>query len=230
MKTIKLTIGLCSLVLLFASCKDGKDDAAKQNVEEYTSYVDSVSNLDYAEAYTNWDRIENEYQNYKSMASNVNVDDTEENVALKEDIDEATLKYETYKTELQAEKEKADESNFRKSLLGPNYTDSGDMSFEWINKDNILNVYETFVNTVEANKDSYTREDWDEIKLLYEAIDTRKNTVEKEGLSSEDNNKIAALKLKFAPMYTVNRMGAKSEENAEAKDNAEAEENTEAVE
>ena len=217
MKTIKKAIGICSLVLLFASCKDEKAQMAKQNVEEYTNYVDSVATLEYAEAYSNWESIEDGYNNHKSMAS-VDIDDNKEKVVLLEDIDEATLKYETYKTKLHDEKEKEDRSNFRKKLLGPNYTDSGDMSFEWINKDNILNVYETFVNTVEANKDSYTREDWDEIKMLYEAIDTRKNTVENEGLTSSDNRKIAALKLKFAPMYTVNRMGAKSEENATAKE------------
>jgi len=73
------------------------------------------------------------------------------------------------------------------------------------------------VHTVEDNKDSYSREDWDEIKMMYEALDSRKNTVEKEGLSSEGNRKIAGLKLKFAPMYTVNRMGAKSEEMDAAK-------------
>lgn len=91
------------------------------------------------------------------------------------------------------------------------------MKFEWINKDNILSVYQNFVATAKANKDNYSRENWDEIKLLYEAIDTRKNTVENEGLTSADNRKIASLKLKFAPMYTLNRMGAKSEENAKAK-------------
>ena len=63
-----------------------------------------------------------------------------------------------------------------------------------------------------------SREDWDEIKLMYEALDSRKNTVEKEGLTKEDNRKIAGLKFKFAPMLTVNRMGAKSEEMKEAKE------------
>src|SRR5690606_17662040 len=163
------------------------------------------------------DRIENEYQNHQSMAT-VNINDIEDKENLQNDIDEATIKYEKFKTELQAEKEQEDRSNFRKNLLGPNYTSSADSSYEWINKDNILSVYENFVNTVEANKDSYSREDWDEIKIMYEAIDSRKNTVEKEGLTGEDNTKIAGLKLKFAPMYTVNRMGAKSDENAEAKE------------
>lgn len=215
MKTLKLTIGICSLALIFVSCNDGKRDVAKQNVKEYTSYVDSISNLDYAEATNNWDRIENEFQNRQSMAT-VNIADIEDKENLREDIDEATVKYEKYKAELQVQREKDSKINFRKNLLGANYTGT-DASYDWINKDNILNVYENFVNTVEANKDSYTREDWDEIKLMYEAIDTRKNTVEKEGLTSEDNMKIAGLKLKFAPMYTVNRMGAKTEENADAK-------------
>jgi hypothetical protein len=35
--------------------------------------------------------------------------------------------------------------------------------------------------------------------------------------SSSDNGKIASLKLTFAPMYTLNRMGAKSEEMEKAK-------------
>jgi hypothetical protein len=91
------------------------------------------------------------------------------------------------------------------------------MNFNWVNKDNIHAVYQQFIHTAEDNKDSYSREDWDEIKLMYEALDSRKNTVEKEGLSSEDNRKIAGLKFKFAPMLKVNRMGAKSEEMKEAK-------------
>lgn len=106
--------------------------------------------------------------------------------------------------------------NFRKTFFdGKEIGD--DMNFDWVNKDNIVSVYDLFVTTASKNKDSYSREDWDEIKLMYEALDTRKNTVEKEGLTSSDNLKIAKLKLKFAPMYTLNRMGAKSEENAEAK-------------
>jgi hypothetical protein len=73
------------------------------------------------------------------------------------------------------------------------------------------------VHTAEDNKDNYTREDWDEVKLMYEALDSRKNTVEKEGLSSKDNLKIAGLKIKFAAMAKVNRVGAKGDEMAEAK-------------
>lgn len=218
MKTFKISIVLCALGLLFTSCKDEKQDAAQQKVDEYTNYVDSISNLDLAEASSNWATIENGYNSHKATAM-VNLKDIKENEDLKKDVDRSTLKFEEYKVQL-AEKRHQEvlnaKNNLRLSLLGKNYVND-DMKFEWINKDNILSVYQNFVDTVEANKDSYSREDWDEIKLIYEAIDTRKNTVENEGLTSSDNRKIAGLKLKFAPMYTLNRMGAKSEENADAK-------------
>jgi hypothetical protein len=218
MKTIKFTVMLCTLCLVFTSCNDPKREVAKQSVDDYTSYVDSISNLELAEANSNWKNIEKEYNKNKSNA-NAYVTGIQENEDLKDDIDEATLKFNEFKVEL-ADKQYQDiqiqKDNFRMSLLGKNYSNN-DMKFEWINKDNILSVYQNFVATVETNKDSYSREDWDEIKLLYVAIDTRKNTVENEGLTSADNNDIAGLKLKFAPMYTFNRMGAKSEENAKAK-------------
>jgi hypothetical protein len=130
------------------------------------------------------------------------------------------MKYEDYKVEVTAEKDRMNRENatlnIRKTLLGDSYT-GGDLTFDWVNKSNILSVYDNLVNTVEKNKDSYSREDWDEIKLIYEALDTRKNTVENEGLTSSDNLKIAGLKIKFAAISTTNRIGAKSEENADAK-------------
>ena len=221
MKTLKFTIALCTLCLLITSCKNEKLEAATENVETYSSYVDSISNLDLDVANSNWTNIENGYNNHNSKAlTNLDELKEKESEALNDDIDDSTVIFEAYKVEL-AEKQQQElltqKNNFRLSLLGKNYTNQ-DMKFEWINKDNILSVYQNFVNTVEANKDNYSREDWDEIKLLYEAVDTRKNTVENEGLTSSDNRKIAGLKLKFAPMYTFNRMGAKSEENAKAKE------------
>jgi hypothetical protein len=87
------------------------------------------------------------------------------------------------------------------------------MNFDWVNATNILGVYDQFVNTVRTIK-TIILEDWDEIKM-YEALDSRKNTVEK--TSSSDNGKIASLKLTLLPMYTLNRMGAKSEEMEKAK-------------
>ena len=136
-------------------------------------------------------------------------------------IDASKAKYEALKVKVEAQKMAAaaaanPKQQMRNALFGEGKI-GDDMNFGWVNAANIHSVYQQFVHTVENNKDKYSREDWDEVKAMYEALDSRKNTVEKEGLSSEDNRKIAGLKIKFAPMYTLNRMGAKSEEMKKAK-------------
>lgn len=220
MKTLKLTLAMVAFAAIFTSCKDTQKDVAQESVDKYTMYIDSVSNVTSAEASKNWNDIESNYQKNKEEANNAIVD-VKENSEMQASIDESTDQFLVFKAKVKAETEAMQAENLkvmmRQSLLGTGF-DNNDMKFTWIHKDNILSVYQNFVDTVEKNKDSYSREDWDEIKLLYEAIDTRKNTVENEGLTSEDNRKIAGLKLKFAPMYTFNRMGAKSSENAAAKE------------
>ncbi|MES2574198.1 MAG: hypothetical protein V4572_04605 [Bacteroidota bacterium] len=219
MKKIKLTFALIAVAVAFTSCKDEKQEKAQKSLDAYSKYVDSVSTVAEEKAAENWEIIENDYARLKAEAENslANANDKDK---LQTGLENSATKYEEFKNNVLAEKEKLDASNSKtviyKSLFGPSYV-SDDMQFNWVNKDNILSVYDNFVNTVQKNKDSYSREDWDEIKLVYEALDNRKNTVEKEGLSGEDNRKIAGLKLKFAPMYTVNRMGAKSDENSDAK-------------
>jgi hypothetical protein len=148
-----------------------------------------------------------------------------DNAKSQERINASRAKYEELKANMdaQADAEKqaviaaSPKQRLRNALFGEGKV-GDDMNFNWVNAKNILSVYQLFVDTAEKNKDSYSREDWDEVKLMYEALDSRKNTVEKEGLTSSDNSKISGLKLKFAPMYTLNRMGAKSDEMSKAKE------------
>jgi len=219
MKTLKLTLAIVAIAVIFTSCKDDKKDMAQKRVDKYGTYVDSISNVGAKDIAMNWEAVESDYQKNKEDANDAIVS-IGENAELQASIDASTEKYLAFQVEVKAEIAETEVANsklmMQQSLLGNGFT-GGDMKFTWVNKDNILSVYQNFVDTVQKNKDSYSREDWDEIKLLYEAIDTRKNTVENEGLTSDDNRKIAGLKLKFAPMYTFNRMGAKSDENAAAK-------------
>jgi hypothetical protein len=219
MKNLKITFALIGTIIAFGSCKDENQEKAQKSLDNYTHYVDSVSDVAADKAAANWEAIESDYAKLKADAEQ-SLANANDKAKFQNGIDNSAIKYEEFKTAVISEKEKLAENDSKtvkyKTLLGPNYV-SDDLQFNWVNKDNILSVYDNFVNTVQKNKDSYSREDWDEIKIVYEALDSRKNTVEKEGLTSSDNNKIAGLKLKFAPMYTLNRMGAKSDENAEAK-------------
>lgn len=219
MKKVNLFLGLAIIALGFTSCKDEKAVQAEKSVDTYVVYVDSLGNV--ADAGTNWEAIDADYQ-LKASNAEAALENLKDKEKAQERIDASKAKYEALKAKVEAEQQTeavaaiTPKQKMRNALFGEGKI-GDDMNFDWVNKDNIHNVYQQFVHTVENNKDSYSREDWDEIKTMYEALDSRKNTVEKEGLSSEDNRKIAGLKMKFAPMYTVNRMGAKSEEMQEAK-------------
>lgn len=217
MKNIQLVSGFALLALSLTSCKDEKQENAKKTIDSYVTYVDSVKNVAADDLKADWKDVDAEY-NRRAENAQLALADIKDNTAETEKINTSKVKYEEFKNEMAKvlAPPVSPKQQLRNALFGEGKIGE-DMSFNWVNAQNIHSVYQQFVHTVENNKDSYSREDWDEIKLMYEALDSRKNTVEKEGLTSSDNRKIAGLKLKFAPMYTLNRMGAKSEETAAAK-------------
>ena len=221
MKKNLFTIGTLSLAFLaFTSCKDEKQAQAEKSVNNYVVYVDSVGNVPADDAKANWEAIDAGYQARIAEAEASSA----ENEAWREKLAVSKAKYEALKSKYQAEVAEADAAKTKtpNQLIRDRFFGEGkvgeDMNFSWVNKDNILKVYQDFYDSYKANKSDFSREDFDEVKLLYEALDSRKNTVEKEGLTSEDNTKIAGIKLKFAPEFKVNRIGAKARENKEAKE------------
>ena len=227
MKSRNLLLGAAVIALGFTSCKDEKAEQAEKKVDTYVVYVDSLGSVAEADAKTNWEAIDASYQ-MRINDAEAALENLKDKEKAQERIDASKAKYEALKAKMQADMQAEKEAEtttaspinskqkLRNALFGQGKI-GDDMNFNWVNKDNIHSVYQQFIHTAEDNKDSYSREDWDEIKVMYEALDSRKNTVEKEGLSSSDNRKIAGLKFKFAPMLKVNRMGAKSEEMREAK-------------
>ncbi len=226
MKKSVLQIGiLVAVLLVFASCKDEKQAQAEKTVNNYVVYVDSLGNVPPADAKTNWKEIDAAYQ-IRVNEAEMSVADSKDSDALKEKLAASKAKYDAlkakYQSELDADDAKAKAPKNPNQLLRDRFFGEGkvgeDMNFSWVNKDNILKVYDEFFQSYKDNKGSFSREDYDETKLIYEALDSRKNTVEKEGLSSSDNAKIASIKFKFAPMFKINRIGAKARENEEAKE------------
>lgn len=223
MKTRKLLLGIAVIALGFSSCKNEEEMKAEKSVETYIVYVDSLNKMDFATTKENWKSIQANYE-LRNEEAEIALSNLKNDIKAQERIDASRAKFEELKAKMDAEVEAENQAKIaanpkqklRNALFGEGKV-GDDMNFNWVNAKNILSVYQLFVDTAHKNKDSYTREDWDEVKLMYEALDSRKNTVENEGLTSSDNSKISGLKLKFAPMYTLNRMGAKSEEMSKAK-------------
>ncbi|MES2746946.1 MAG: hypothetical protein V4648_01125 [Bacteroidota bacterium] len=221
-----LKFGLFSTIILlgFSSCKDKESDVAEQRIAELEKYVDSLKTVSAEDLETNWDKISEDFDRKSTEANEALATlDEDARTTSQSRVTTSTTKYDEFKASIDA-KVNAPEAvapspsqSLRDRLFGAGKI-GDDMNFGWVNKDNILKVYDTFYQSYKDNKESFTREDYDEIKLMWEALDARKNTVEKEGLSSEDNGKIASIKVKFSPMFKMNRVGAKSRENSEAKE------------
>lgn len=225
--TSKLLLLIVTIGLTI-SCKDDKQQIVENRIENIEKYVDSLKTLKVESMGSNWDKIDATFQKQSDeLDSLANQLPDEKKLEYKERLNKTISRYFDIKAIVVKDtvviekpvlvastNQKLRDAFFGAGVIGE------DMNFNWVNKSNILGVYEKFFEAYKANKSNFSREDYDEVKLMYEALDARKNTVEKEGLTSEDNSKIASIKFKFAPMFKVNRIGAKSRENQEAKDKA----------
>ena len=219
MKKTQLLIGSFVLAGGFMACNNSNE--TKKDVDSLAQYVDSVDKADPVYTTAKWSEIEAGYSDRE-----VKVDKNATALAAeeKQKADDSKAKFnalkDRYEMKIKEKEEEAKKPDYRmvlrSSLFGEGKIGT-DINFKWVTANNIKDVYERFVNTVDDNKGKYTREDWDEIKVLYEALDSRKNEVEKD-LATKDNLKIAGLKIKFAAIKSVERPVAKVKENEKAKD------------
>ena len=208
-----LVIATAIVVTGSASCNNSVDMASKY-AASLTQYIDSVASLDTANTVANWKAIDEGYQERAIKA--------EENMAMleaaeKAKAEESKVKYAALRAanearlkELEAQAKLAASiaayrQMLRDSLFGPGRV-GPDLNLSFVTKDNVVDVYKKFVNTVARNKKNYTKEDWDDIKLMYKALNERKNEVEKD-LYAEDNLKITELKIRFTSIKTFNQGG-----------------------
>jgi len=221
MRTIYLVLSTAIGISSFMACSNSANNDAKQDAANLTQYVDSVATLTPVYTQENWTAIDNAYQE-RAMKAESKLATLE--TADKERAEASKVKYaelkDTYAAKIKEREEAAKTPDYRQTLRASLFGEGkvgNDMQFAFVTGNNILSIYQNFVDKVSDNKKNYTREDWDEIKVLYEALDTRKNEVEKD-LASDDNRKIAGLKIRFASIVATHRGGAKVRENAASKD------------
>ena len=226
-KMKKFNVGIAVVILVsgLAACNDSVKVTAKEDAVTLTQYVDSIESIPPVYTVENWTVIDNGYQERAAKAektiANLEAADKEKAEASKAKYAALKANYELKLKEKEAaDKMAATTSDYRQVLRNRLFGEGkigADMKFGFVTANNIMEVYNKFVNDVQDNRNNYTREDWDEIKVLYEALDTRKNEVEKD-LSGSDNLKIAGLKVKFAAIKATHRAGTKGTENQDSKD------------
>ncbi len=227
MTKTKLLIAAAILSVGFTACNT-ENKEAKQDAEMLNMYVDSIENATPVYTVENWTAIDNGYQE-RALRAEKNLAALSAEEKAKADASKARYEALKAKYEMTIKQNEAAATmntatagtspNFRKVLRDRLFGEGkigDDMQFKFVTGANILGIYQNFVDAVADNKSNYTREDWDEINVLYEALDTRKNEVEKD-LKTADNLKIAGLKIKYASIASTHRGGTKVKENTESK-------------
>lgn len=69
---------------------------------------------------------------------------------------------------------------------------------------NIVAEYQHFVNTVSANKDIYTKEQWTIVNVTWKGLKGRNREIQK-SISSGDGVKILKLQLQYTGIKALNR-------------------------
>ncbi|ULQ52665.1 DUF6565 domain-containing protein [Flavihumibacter fluvii] len=220
MKHVQIIAGMLLTCAIITSCGSQADKTADRELTQLGEYFDSIKVATPVYTEDNWDKIKTEYNNtiarVETAGEKLSDDVNKKLETTKADYNSLKDDYETHISEAKAKEEAKDfKMKLRTALFG-DYKIGSDMQFNFVTANNALPVYDRFVSTVKENQNNYSREDWDEIKVLYEALDTRKNEIEKD-LASSDNLKIAKLKVKFASINAVKRPLAKVSENDDAK-------------
>ena len=160
MKTKSLLLSAAVIALAFTACKSDEEKQAERTVDTYTVYVDSVNNVAAADAKANWEAINAEYmqRTADAEAALANMKDKEK---AQERIDASKARYEEMKAKYMAEidaeaKATAPEGTNYRTRLRSSFFGEGkmgnDINYDFVNKDNILKVYNDFYNEFDKSK------------------------------------------------------------------------------
>jgi hypothetical protein len=210
MKKTNLILAAAIVSIGFMACQD-KKATTTTSTEVLYSYVDSVERLTPVYTTEYWTAIDNGYRERMALAEKDFADLSAEERTRAEAVQAryAALRsnYELKIRELQATPgtTPAYKVKVRNMLFGEGKV-GDDLSFAYVNGQNIRSVYETFVDNVTHNKDRFNKEEWDEVAALYGALDARKEAIEKD-IDAKDNLVIAKLKVKYTAVYATNKYG-----------------------
>lgn len=216
----KIIIAVFAIVGLVACNNANSNQELTAQVESLQKWVDSVkaNNVNYDSA--TWASLDQQYTAASAqLTANENLKEEE-----KAKVEASQKNWEEFKVDYTTKMNEAkmatpeitgfnDEAKVKlaKTIFGE-VAMMNSMDFSWVNASNILSTYNGFYEKFKANQSLYNNDELAYVKALYEALDIRKNEVEKEeAFKGSDNVKIAQTKTKFASLFASTKTGEKSE-------------------
>ncbi|MFL5728476.1 MAG: hypothetical protein ACJ75J_03220 [Cytophagaceae bacterium] len=200
----KIILACIGATFIFASCENEAQRQSRNTLKDLTSFVDSVNKATPDYSMENWTAIETTYKEKEAKVSAMEGNLTESD---KKELMDTRNKYLDYKSRFETEKAKYDQKmamenkqKIRDMIFGEGK--ATDLAFAWVNAANVVDVYKNFVSKVSDNKDSYSKQDWEEIKLIKDGLDKRRESLEK-SLSNKQKLKIKELEAKFSAIKVI---------------------------
>jgi hypothetical protein len=204
MKQPILKVLLVFGLLAFVACSDKQN--SNRTYEDFKNYV--IDRTDQAEKYFDkeWSELEAEY-NEKRIKAEEKIDEWS---------DETRSEFASLKSDWEEFKERYEAEHMRRNAVPELTVLEGALlpsgikgNMQNVNAANIVDVHAHFVNYVEAHKDALSQEQWKYVEGIWEALNTRKNEVEKD-ITTDDNIKIAEWKVKYGTIKAINRPTAEA--------------------
>ncbi|GEO04648.1 hypothetical protein AAE02nite_23120 [Adhaeribacter aerolatus] len=199
---------LGSLVVTGISCSSTKRQqisaASEEAFIDFKSYVASVENSVNSEADDAADkwrettaRVETTYKEKENKLEQFADNWSDERKA---EVASLKTRYKTFRERQESEREARLANKAQMSATSANGGVAADFNTTDISSMPATSVrvaFENFVSRLQANKDSYTKEDWQTINNFYAALEARREAVEDQ-LTDNDKYEIAKAKTKYA--------------------------------
>jgi Rps23 Pro-64 3,4-dihydroxylase Tpa1-like proline 4-hydroxylase len=190
-------------------CTDQSKEKTHRSLNEFNAYVKEHKDASENYADQKWEDLEKEYNNKKAdLDKNANKMDQE----MKASYDNAIADWDSFKNSYllkQKEKEDQKRADELKAKLVPMGTN---IDFSNIDSKNIAAVYDHFVNTVDKNKDFYSKEEWINITNYWKSLNDMETRLDQtHSIPKPDLRKIEGLQIKFVAIKALNKPFAESE-------------------
>ncbi|MBC5774915.1 hypothetical protein H8S95_12635 [Pontibacter sp. KCTC 32443] len=184
-------------VALLSSCSASKEAEVEDELGDFRTWVNqSTANIA--------DRTEEDWQRAKEdfATRTRELDQKQENFSdeLKQDYQNLKDEFNKADEEYERNRRAARLTEWEQKLLGT-YADK-----TTITRDNVRQVYITFLENVRSQRSTWTNEDWEMAKLVMQSLNDRKDEVD-EDLSTDDEVKIKALQMEFTTLETGGDLG-----------------------
>lgn len=186
----------CAATLL-SSCSASKETEVEDELGDFRNWISQTTSNISDRTEEDWKKAKDDFatrtQELDVKQENFSAEVKQEYQQLKDEFNNADKEYEESRRAARL-------TEWEQKLLGT-YADKAT-----ITRENVRQVYITFLENVRSQRSTWTDEDWEMAKMVMQSLNDRKDEVD-EGLPTDDEVKIKALQMEFRTLETGGDMG-----------------------